>query len=277
MRTLQAMSRLQVDGLHDVELVVVNNASNDQTSDVIASAAKKFPFDLRRVDEPRQGLGFARNTGIAASMHSVILFTDDDCIPEPDWAESAARLLATNSLQVIGGRVGLWNPAHLPITIKTSLQHERLTIPSPLLAGFLHGANLAFGRDVVEKIGAFDERFGAGTSLMSAEDSEFAYRAFVAGIPVSYDPSFMVHHDHGRTGQHVERQLMRGYWIGQGAMAAKHALLGRIDLVRAVYWNHLSYVRRRAHQPRTWSDYELLACAASGAVRFGLRALRFAE
>ena len=61
------------------ECVVVNNNSSDNTSECFAEFASGHPeYNLRIVDEPNQGLSYARNRGIRESVGEYIAIIDDD-------------------------------------------------------------------------------------------------------------------------------------------------------------------------------------------------------
>jgi len=250
-RTLDTIGSLDVAGLSAIELIVVDNGSTDETQAVVAAFRGRVPLPVTYVEEARPGLATARNAGIRRATHQVILFTDDDCLPAGDWLLTAARLFSTDLLRVVGGRVELHNPDHLDLSIKTSLVEERLQGVGGLL-GFVHGANLAFGRPVIERIGWFDVRFGAGTRLKSAEDTEFVYRAFHAGLTVLYEPDLVVRHDHGRSGLRDWMRLTRGYCHGIGGMTMKHVMAGRTDLLRMVYWDVGAACRAWRAAPGNW-------------------------
>lgn len=81
-RTLDAMARLTppADG-H--EIIVVDNASTDGTAAIVADFAARLP--LTALHEPRRGKAHALNTGIAAARGDLLVFTDDDVLPDPDW------------------------------------------------------------------------------------------------------------------------------------------------------------------------------------------------
>lgn len=81
-RTLNAMTRLTPpEGGH--EIVVVDNASTDDTAAIIADFANRLP--LVALHEPRRGKAHALNTGIEAARGDLLVFTDDDVLPDPDW------------------------------------------------------------------------------------------------------------------------------------------------------------------------------------------------
>jgi len=246
-KCFEALLALKLEGIA-LELIVVDNGSSDDTKSVISELQNRALFPVRYIHEPKTGLSHARNSGLNQSSADVILFTDDDCYVAPDWVQAAAGIFRTGEPKLVGGRIELFNKKHLPITIKTDMVGEQLASTASIF-GFIHGANFGFTRAVVNAIGLFDVRLGAGTKLKAAEDTDFVYRAFVAGIPVFYDPSMAVSHDHGRSTQQEKHHIEHGYRVGQGAMLAKYALAGRTDLVRPIYWNmrtEMRVTRRKA-------------------------------
>jgi len=87
------------------EVVVVDNASRDQrTREAVLAAGATY---LR---EDREGLDFARNTGVAAATGDLIIFTDDDVLLDPHWLE---RMTAAFDDPAIGAVTGLVLPAEL--------------------------------------------------------------------------------------------------------------------------------------------------------------------
>lgn len=81
-RTLEAISRLTPpqDGY---EVIVVDNASTDDTAALVAGFEHRLP--LTALHEARRGKAHALNTGIHAARGNILVFTDDDVIPDPDW------------------------------------------------------------------------------------------------------------------------------------------------------------------------------------------------
>ena len=239
---LEAMTLLDVDGI-PFELLVVDNGSTDDTRAVIEAAAARAPFPLRAVPEPTPGLSRARNRGLAAAHGSLLLFTDDDCRVAPDWVRATLGAFGGDLHQVIGGRVELFDPAQPSNLKRTAMEPEVLTGMDALF-GFLHGANFAFGRSVVQMAGRFDVWLGAGTALQAAEDTEFVYRAFHRGIPVRYEPGMLVYHDHGRTDPAEALRTTEGYMVGMSAMLIKSMMAGKTDLAKPIYWGMRGALRR---------------------------------
>ncbi len=131
---------------------------------------------------------------------------------------------------------------------------------------------MAFGRCVVDRIGYFDVRLGAGTRFKAAEDTDFVYRALTACVPVIYEPTFAVQHDHGRSAKREQYRLEYDYLVGLGALLAKSLLNGRSDLVRPFYWDVRSAVLAWRANRSQWRALISKTAFVSGAIRFLIQA-----
>lgn len=209
------------------EIVLVDNGSLDDTPKRLAEWQARQPFPVHLVHEPRAGLARARNTGLTLCKGQIVAMTDDDCVLHQNYfAAVCAAFEKVSGPAIIGGRILLGNPADLPVTIK--LENHPMVAPSHgFPGGFIMGANLAFTSDVVPLTGCFDERFGAGAPFVSAEDTDFLFRAAGLGVVVRYDPVMVVDHHHGRRHIDDETRLLAGYSFGDGALYAKYLLSDR--------------------------------------------------
>jgi GT2 family glycosyltransferase len=172
--------------------------------------------------EPVPGLARARNTGLCRVKADIIVFTDDDCRLSAEFFHGLAQAFVdVDGPAVIGGRVLLGGPLELDFTTRLGNHlerfHDRL-VPG----GFILGCNLAMNRLAQERVGKFDENFGAGSVLKSAEDTDYTIRAHNAGIPVIFSPLFTVSHYHGRASRKAIADVQRNYSFGNGALYAKH-------------------------------------------------------
>ena len=220
-----------------LELVFVDNGSTDSTSDVVREWAKTAPISTNLVYEATAGLAVARNAGMAAARGRLLAFTDDDCEIFADYFSLVAALFAGDKQPVMrGGRIELGDARDLPVTIKTELEPSVLT--SDLHAGgFIHGANMAFPRTLIDTVGLFDTRFGAGSPFRSGEDTDYVHRAFNAGIRVEYLPDFAVKHFHGRRELGDVKKLQSGYAFGNGALYAKYLFDRRSNMRGMLRWD----------------------------------------
>jgi glycosyltransferase involved in cell wall biosynthesis len=212
----------------DAEIVVINNASEDDTAAVLSQWAGKSPFPVNLQFEPRKGASYARNCGLKAARGSLLVWTDDDCRLAPDHIATALKYDAADAELVFrGGRVALGDPSDYPICITWQEEPRRWHVKkhrNRALGGAFMGANMMMRRALVDQLGPFDERFGPGSNIPAGEETDYMYRAYAAGVMLEFVPDLIVHHHHGRKTIADARNIQRNYSIAAGAVLAKHAL-----------------------------------------------------
>lgn len=259
------------------ELVVVDNGSSDRTAERLASIAETSDIPFTPVSEPRPGLAAARNAGLRRARGRVLVFVDDDCAVHCDYLSDLERHYASGEQWLIrGGRVELGDPRDLPFTIKRSRVRERLT-PDVHPGGFVLGCNMTMHRDVAARIGWFDERFGAGGPLRSAEDTDYLVRAMLLGIAVEYVPDMTIFHHHGRRDRKSIEKLHRDYSMGNGGLCLKHVRHAPW-LLRHFYWAARGALRERTGGPAfdrelKLSHWPIVTMNLLGAARFAVLVL----
>ena len=230
------------------ELVVVDNGSTDNTSERLARIAETSNVSMTLVSQPRPGLSAARNAGLERACGQVLIFIDDDCRVDHDYLRDLERHYANGAQCIIrGGRVELGDPEDLPFTIKRSPKREQLTRTIPP-GGFVLGCNMTMSREAAIRVGPFDERFGVGAPLRSAEDTDYLVRAFLLCIPVEYVPEMTVFHHHGRSDRRAVDALHRSYSLGNGGLCLKH-IRHAPWLLRHFYWALRAACRELAGGP----------------------------
>lgn len=183
------------------EVLVVDNASTDETADVIAECAARGSVDLRSVREMELGLDAARNRGIREAAGEIVAFLDDDARARNDWAAEVLAGFGRHDAPILGGRVDLkWEaprPAWFSDVLLRYLIHcdygpEVVTVTSP---PWLYGTNVAFRKNLFQEIGLFRlDLDRKGDSLMGGGDTEFFQRAHSRGHRLLYLPSLVVRH-----------------------------------------------------------------------------------
>jgi len=207
-------------GTPAVDILVVDNAPADDATERVAQL---FP-GVRYVVEPRAGLSFARNRGIAESSSEWIAYTDDDAILDRGWLDGLREALTERpEAAAISGSV-------LPFELVTEPQiliegrggfghkFEKVTYSSRLDGHPLYpcgacigtGANMVFRRSVLLKLGGFDEALGSGMPSQSCEDHDLYYRLIRSGYLAAYEPQMAVIHQHRRDMPGFRRQV--GSW-----------------------------------------------------------------
>ena len=239
----------------EAEIVVVDNASEDETSALVEQWAASCEFPVRLLYESRKGLAAARNCGIRGAQGDLLAFTDDDCRLDPGYVRDLLAHYQSDEVPTLrGGRVELGDPLDLPMTIKTD--DEAADYAHPMRpAGFIHGANMTMPRTVVDCLGLFDERFGAGTKF-PGEDTDYIIRAHAAGIRVRYVPDMIVLHFHGRRDKGTARRLFAGYVRANGALYVKHLWSSPL-LIRHFWWDIKNWCRELRGQKKFLSEVDI--------------------
>lgn len=123
--------------------------------------AQEYPW-ARWVVGPKDGPAANRNNGARQARGEWIAFTDDDCLPEPQWLEAILKAAREEKVDVVEGRTTIPDFTDDPF-----LQGVRNEV-----GGCFWSCNLAVRRSVFEALGGFDEDFKEAAD----EDIEFAWR-----------------------------------------------------------------------------------------------------
>lgn len=166
------------------ELVVVDDGSPDATPAVLGRLAAEAPFAMRVIRHERNlGAAGGRNTGWRAAKAPVIAFTDDDCVPTPDWLEAGTDAVERCGAGIFA--VGRTEPdpaeadrLRFPFSRSLSVEEPR----------FFETCNVFYRRADLEATGGFDERFGTG------EDTDLALRLIDDGHVPRWIPDALVYH-----------------------------------------------------------------------------------
>lgn len=181
-RLIDALER-QGDGVA-FETIVVDDASTDATRRTLDQLATTSPFPLVALHRVTNGgAAAARNAGWRVARGDLILFTDDDCAPQPGWVAALAR--AAEAADIVQGAT-VPDPAQVG-----NLGPFSHTIEVTREAGEYETCNMAYRRDVLEALGGFGEEF----RHPYGEDTDLAWRAKAAGFRSAFAPDAVVHHD----------------------------------------------------------------------------------
>jgi GT2 family glycosyltransferase len=216
----------------DFDVTVVDQSDEPATGEVVTEIARSDPR-VRYVHTMPPGLSRAYNVGAGLTSGPILAFTDDDCVARPDWLSSIARAFAAEpDAELMYGRVAL--PSDLvaaagEVPVLPIARAERIDRRSGFrLYGM--GANFAMRRQLITRIGGFDEILGGGGPLRSSQDFDLQYRAYLAGATVLLRPDVSVDHYGLRTAAQWPATL-HAYGVGDGAFYMKHVRCG--DLLAA--------------------------------------------
>jgi GT2 family glycosyltransferase len=223
------------------EIVVVDQS--DSAHETLGSLEAPDGCRIVYVHSQERGLSRARNRGVHAARHDLLVFIDDDMLVDEAWLGTlAAALRRLGPRWIVTGQVrelqgdGAFAPSASPDSTRREYRGRQLLDP-------LYAGNMGFHRSVVTEIGPFDERLGAGSGFPAAEDNDFGYRFLRAGGAIAYVPSAVANHRAWR-GQSDYLPLRRAYGRGQGAFYAKHLLSGDLYSARRYLWILAYYGKR---------------------------------
>lgn len=278
-----------------LDVTVVDNAPGDDSTSRLLR--ERYPR-MRYVLEPRPGLDWARNRAVLEARGEIVAFTDDDVSVDPGWAKAIARVFVDDpGVMAVTGLV-------VPDEIESEPQklfeqyggfgrgfsrtYAGIDLRAGDSAAALHGgtgkfgtgANMAFRRNVFERIGLFDPALDVGTATNGGGDLEMFFRVIKHGHMLVYEPSAIVRHRHRREYAQLRTQLANngiGFYSYLVRTAAafrdeRWAVL-RLGVWWLWYWNLRRYLRSFV---RTGFPRDLIAAEMRGSLA-GLRRYGFAR
>ncbi len=179
------------------EVVVVDDGSLDGTADRLARVQHRWPFPLRVLRQAQStGPAGARNRGWRATEAPMIAFTDDDCVPAPEWLAGLTGALDGGGVDLAAG-----------VTTYPADQADRRGTWSYWMeddgtSGHFSTCTIAYRRAVLEAVDGFDEegfryrgRRARSRRCVNGEDTDLAWRAIEGGFLADVATGAVVHHD----------------------------------------------------------------------------------
>ncbi len=202
-RALDALIE-QAKVVPQLSVAVVDNMSEDDTANVVASASAQIPGRIRLLRCDKLGANCARNLALNSSMAELIAYIDDDAVPEQHWAAAILDTFQTvgPTLAAIAGAIDpLWGgpvPDWLTPDVAGYYSvldlgpHRRPLAPHESFVS----ANVAFRRNVLLAVGGFHEQLGRVGSSLFSNDEVFTCRALQQREwTIVYEPAMRVRHN----------------------------------------------------------------------------------
>ncbi|MGD0780765.1 MAG: glycosyltransferase family 2 protein [Dehalococcoidales bacterium] len=162
------------------------------------------------LSEGDPGLSGARNVGINAASGEIIAFLDDDAVAERDWLEKLVSVFEEPKVLAVGGEalprwpngvLPFWFPMDFDFIIGCT-NHKRLIMEPSGTIRNVTGSNMAFRKEVFERIGGWDTKLGRNETgnvkfnPSGGEEAELCLRIkanFPDGI-ILFRPEAVIHH-----------------------------------------------------------------------------------
>jgi glycosyltransferase involved in cell wall biosynthesis len=192
------------------EVIVSDDGSGDGTVEHLNAYAERSALRIAVLTGPNGGPAAARNRGIATAKGEWVVFTDDDCVPDPEWLDGFMKAIGADvGLSGAGGFVERYQDTLLGRYIDWS----RMMLPpvkADGTASYLVTANALYRRQLLVEIGGFDLAFKAP----GGEDPHLSFRALERGAKLVYLPSVKVRHIHRDTVKGIYRTWFH-YGVGE--------------------------------------------------------------
>ena len=169
-----------------LEVIVACDPSSEATEQLLRTHPLSEQGRLRQVSFPAHSTlpGAGRNAAWRAARAPLILFTDDDCRPDPRWAERAIAAAQRSPGALLQGAT-VPDPEETAVLLGAPWARTVLTNPPTPWA---ETCNIAYPRRLLEELGGFDEHMRVG------EDTDLALRAQSHGARISAVPEMLVYH-----------------------------------------------------------------------------------
>ena len=176
---------------HNCFEVIVVNDGGDTTLEAIVDQFRN-QINLSLITQPNAGPAAARNSGAVKAKGEFLAFTDDDCIPSPDWLQVLASHFAEMPDYIIGGRTINLLAKNIYSTMSQLIIDVvyRHYNAKPNQSRFFTSNNMALPIDHFFAIGGFNPNF------TTSEDREFCDRSIHDGFQMIYVSEALVYHAH---------------------------------------------------------------------------------
>ncbi|MCS6801351.1 MAG: glycosyltransferase [Chloroflexota bacterium] len=182
-----AALRRQTVPLAPHEIVVVDDGSEDGT------AAIPEAFGVRLIRQRHENQAAARNRGAQATSGAILLFTDADCEPAPDWVERMLAPFADPAIAGVKGRYRTKQTGLVPRFIQHEFEQKYAQLSRATQLDFIDGYAAAYRREAFLALGGFDPRYAP------VEDIELSFRAARHGYRLAFADDAIVYHRHRET------------------------------------------------------------------------------
>lgn len=187
----------------DYEVILVDDGSRDQTAEIAESRG------VRVISQLNAGPAAARNNGVAHANGELVLFTDADCVPSPDWIANLALPFQDERVIGVKGAYLCQKRNVVARFVQQEFEYKYQALAKLPHIDFIDTYSAAYRKQIFLENDGFDVRF----PVPSVEDQEFSFRLARKGYHLSFAPQAHVFHSHDQSiWQYNKRKWGIGYW-----------------------------------------------------------------
>ncbi len=205
------------------EIIIVDANSNDGTQEILKEYAEKYKQVKFFIHAGSRGEG--RNFGVKKAKGKIIAFTDGGCKADKNWLKELRKKINEGYDIVAGKTINVGRFEEIE-RVKVYYKGYDVTYPS---------CNLAYRKELFEKIGGFDNRF------VTAEDIDLNLRAIKAGGKITYNENAIIYR---KTAKNILSFIKQAFFYGYGRkqLALKHGQLWKSYSMEQIFSTHLSFL-----------------------------------
>lgn len=190
----------------NTELVLVNNASTDDTDRIIEETLRGFSvFPWKIVHEKTPGLANARLCGLKNASFDIILYCDDDNWLDIDYVSKAELILRNNSnIGILGGLGRAVSSIQIPDWFENVQNYYAVGPQMPTSGRVIGKRNVVYGAGMLIRKSVFEKLISEGfvfqslgrtkSNLSAGEDSELCLAVQIMGYHIYYNDSLTFSH-----------------------------------------------------------------------------------
>ncbi len=262
--TLQSLQKVVGIDQADVEVVVINNASTDNTPAVLDEFSSRLP--LRHFYEAQQGHCFARNRAVQEARGQIVVWTDDDVELDSQWLAAYREATVAEQHVFWGGPIIPRFLAPPPTWIRKNwtrlagcyAERQLGSTPRLLTAECLpYGANFAVRHSHARQFG-FNTQLGRkADNLVGEDERDFLLRLLASGCSGMWVPTATLYHLIPQ--ERLRLDYISRYFAGQASVAWQRGIAPEMsarELKQAIGHHRLWWqITRWCCPSRIWLDH----------------------
>jgi glycosyltransferase involved in cell wall biosynthesis len=253
----------QVNAADEILIVI------DHSPELLERVRERFPHLEVLENVHQNGLSGARNTGVARASRDVVVFLDDDAIPEPAWLQTLRQSYSEPRIIGVGGLVSpswpdvapSWMPDEFLWVVGCSyagLPESISPIRNPI------GANMSFRHEVFASVGGFSESLGrVGTLPVGCEETELHQPAAIVDHHISPDRTTLSYFVKRCWSEGLSKAAVTRLAEQSGSLATERSYVTK-TVIPAV-WRELNSARRGGRGAWGRAAVLILGTAVTGA------------
>lgn len=183
------------------EVIVVDDGSADGSAEIAAQ------YGATVIRQDHAGVSVARNRGAQQARGELLLFTDADCEPLPNWVEQMVAPFADPDVIGVKGAYRTRQRSLVARFAQAEYEEKYARLRRKSQIDFIDTYAAAYRRDVFLAEGGFDPEF------LRNQDQEFSFRLARSGYKLVFAPQAVVYHQHPTTvWRYAVRKVRIGRW-----------------------------------------------------------------